>query len=62
MRKRGYIKIKGIDVPVYDLNVSKIDTISQVGASLYEYIDEILADKDKKDNKNRANRQQWRKI
>lgn len=62
MRKRGTIKIvvdatKSIDVPVYDLNVSKIDTISQVGASLYEYIDEIRADKDKKDDTDRANRQ-----
>lgn len=48
MRKRGYVKIvknaiESIDVPVYNLNVSKIDTVSQVGASLYEYIDEILA-------------------
>lgn len=57
MRKRGYIKIESIDVPVYDLIDSKIDTISQVGASLYEYIDEILADKDKKDDTDRANRQ-----
>lgn len=62
MRKRGTIKIvvdatKSIDVPVYDLNVSKIDTISQVGASLYEYIEEILADKNKKDDTDRANRQ-----
>ena len=57
MRKRGYDAVKSIDVPVYDLNVSKIDTISQVGASLYEYIEEILADKDKKDDTDRANRQ-----
>lgn len=62
MRKRGTIKIvvdavKSIDVPVYDLNVSKIDTISQVGASLYEYIEKILTDKDKKDDTDRANRQ-----
>lgn len=62
MRKRGNVKIvsdsvKSIDVPIYDLNVSKIDTISQVGESLYEYIDEILADKNKKDNTDRANRQ-----
>ena len=56
MRKRGYIKIEGIDVPVYDLIDSKIDTISQVGASLYEYIDEILADENKKDDTDRANR------
>lgn len=57
MRKRGNDAVKSIDVPVYDLNVSKIDTISQVGASLYEYIEEILADKDKKDDTDRANRQ-----
>lgn len=57
MRKRGNDAVKSIDVPVYDLNVSKIDTISQVGASLYEYIEKILADKDKKDDTDRANRQ-----
>ena len=57
MRKRGNDTVKSIDVPVYDLIDSKIDTISQVGASLYEYIEEILADKDKKDDTDRANRQ-----
>ena len=57
MRKRSNDAVKSIEVPVYDLNVSKIDTISQVGASLYEYIEKILTDKDKKDDTDRANRQ-----
>lgn len=57
MRKRGNDTVKSTDVPVYDLIDSKIDTINQVGASLYEYIEKILADKNKKDDTDRANRQ-----